>query len=167
MNAPINRRHLSAALSIVLALTARAQPAPATSEPSVEGYQVPPKEILDILDAPAAPYARISSNQKWLITTERDIDHTMIAELAEPQLMLVGTRFKVYPDSRIENVGITRITLKSIDGKVERTLVPPKGGRIYSTATVRDSASGGEMAYTVVHPNDTMSLRLYDAATGT
>src|SRR6187402_905284 len=85
----------SLALSIALALTAIAQVAPVTSEPAVEGYRVPPKEILDILDAPAPPFARVSANQKWLLSTERDIDHTMLAELAEPQLMLVGTRFKV------------------------------------------------------------------------
>src|SRR5215212_6361846 len=114
----------------LLALPLLAQQA-AETEGAIVGYRVPPKEILDILDAPAPPYARISANQKWLITTERDIDHTMIAELAEPQLMLVGTRFKIHPDSRIENVGITRITIKSIDGKIERTLVPPKDGRIY------------------------------------
>jgi dipeptidyl aminopeptidase/acylaminoacyl peptidase len=170
MNVPFRNRPgalASFALSISLALVAVAQVAPAASGAAIDGYRVPPKEILDIIDAPAPPYARISANQKWLVTVERDIDHTMLAELAEPQLMLVGTRFKIHPDSRIENVGITRITMKSIDGKIERTLVPPKDGRIYSTATVRDSATGGEMAYTVVHPNGTMSLRLYDSATGT
>jgi dipeptidyl aminopeptidase/acylaminoacyl peptidase len=131
----------------------------------VEGYRLPPKPVLDILDAPAAPYARVSANKKWLITTERDLDHVTIAELAEPMLMLAGTRFKVHPDSRIENVGITRLTLKSIDGAVERTLVPPGDGRIVSTAWVRDSATGGELAYTVVQ-NTAMTVRLYDAATG-
>src|SRR5688500_16747734 len=131
-----------AALSAGHGHHAVAQTAPPSAELAVTEYQAPPKEILDILDAPAPPYARVSANQKWLITTERDIDHTMIAELAEPQLMLVGTRFKIHPDSRIENVGITKLSFKSIDGKVERTLIPPPGGRIYSTATVRDSVSG-------------------------
>jgi dipeptidyl aminopeptidase/acylaminoacyl peptidase len=138
----------------------------AETEGAIAGYRLPPQPILDILDSPAPPYARISANQKWLITTTRDIDHTTIAELAEPMLMLAGTRFKVNPESRIEVIGTTRLTLKSIDGSVERTVLPPAGGRIASTSWVRDSASGGEGAYTVVHNETTMSIHLYDAATG-
>ena len=128
-------------------------------------YRLPPQAILDILDAPAPPSAQLSPNQKWLVITERDLDYTTLAELAEPMLMLAGTRFKQYPDTRIENVGITRLTLRSIDGGTERILRPPGEGRIGSVVWVRDSASGGALAYTVIQNGD-MAVQLYDAATG-
>jgi Tol biopolymer transport system component len=107
----------------------------------------------------------LSPNQKWLVITERDLDYTTLAELAEPRLMLAGRRFKQFPDTRIENVGITRLTLRSIDGATERTLVPPGEGRIDSVTWVRDSSTGGELAYTVIQ-NGAMAVHLYDAATG-
>ena len=136
-------------------------PAPA---PASE-YRLPPQDILDILDAPAPASAQLSPNQKWLVITERDLDYTTLAELAEPMLMLAGTRFKQYPDTRIENVGITRLTLRSIDGAMERILLPPGEGRIDSVTWVRDSSTGGELAYTVIQ-NGAMAVHLYDAATG-
>ncbi|MDO8540085.1 MAG: prolyl oligopeptidase family serine peptidase [Opitutaceae bacterium] len=169
MNAPSGRtrRVWVGLLSVVITATPGAQLAPApSSSPAVADYRLPPKQLLDILDAPAPPYATVSADEKWLITTERDIDHTTIAELAEPMLMLAGTRFKVHPEARIENTGITKLTLKSIDGAVQRTLLPPPGGHIVSLSWVRDSATGGEGAYTVVHDETRMSIHLYDATSG-
>ena len=73
--------------TLLYAVPAAAQTAEA---PAPQTYQVPPPHILEIMDAPAAPSARISANQKWLVITERDLDYTPLAELAEPQLAVAG-----------------------------------------------------------------------------
>lgn len=157
-------RYLIAALATI-SLAPRIFAQDADQPATTAGYQVPPKAILDILDAPAAPLARISANHRWLVTTERDLDHTSIAELAEPLLQLAGSRFKPVSDTRLENIGITKIVIKSVDGTIERTLRPPGAGRIYTTSWVRDSATGSELAYSVIQ-NGAMSVHLYDASTG-
>jgi dipeptidyl aminopeptidase/acylaminoacyl peptidase len=148
--------------TLLYAAPAAAQTAEA---PAPQTYKVPPPHILEIMDAPAAPSARISPNQKWLVITERDPDHTPLAELAEPQLAVAGVRRKLHPDTRIDNLGIKRVTLRTLDGATERILQPPAGARISGWETVRDSATGGELAYTLVH-RGAMTVRLYDATTG-
>src|SRR5688572_2992376 len=125
-------------LALLLATPAAAQPA----DTAPQTYKLPPSHILDIMDAPAAPFARITPNQKWLVTTERDLDYTPLAELAEPQLSVAGVRQRLHPDTRIENLGIKRLTFRSLDGAIERTVLPPAGGRIWTWQDVRDSATG-------------------------
>lgn len=136
-----------------------------TLQGAEEPYRLPPQAVLDILDAPAAPQFSLSPNNQWLVITDRDLDYSTIAELAEPMLMLAGTRFKQYPDSRIEKIGITRLVLRHLTNAVERIILPPEGGRIASVAWVRDATSAGELAYAVIH-NGAMTVHLYDAATG-
>jgi dipeptidyl aminopeptidase/acylaminoacyl peptidase len=128
-------------------------------------YNTPPPAVQQILDAPAPATASISANKQWVIITERDMDEVTIEELAEPRLNLAGVRFTQYPDSRIENEGITRLTFRRIDGTVERVVVPPPGGRIISVEMVRNSRTGGELAYSTVHDGK-MALHLYDAVSG-
>jgi dipeptidyl aminopeptidase/acylaminoacyl peptidase len=146
---------------VALPLCAQLAPSPTPAS----AYQLPPPPILEILDAPPPPSAALSANQQWLTITERDLDHTTIAELAEPMLSLGGRRFKQYPESRLENIGITRVVLERLSDGLKRVLLPPAGGRILHLAAVRDSASGGELAYTVI-AGGAMRVHLYDAATG-
>jgi dipeptidyl aminopeptidase/acylaminoacyl peptidase len=151
------------ALAVLLAAPATAQTGAAPAPP--QAYQLPPPHLLDIMDAPAAPSAQITPNQKWVVITERDRDFPPLAELAEPQLIVAGVRQQLHPDTRIDNLGIRRLTFRSIDGTIERIVQPPAGGRIETWLPVRDSAAGGELAYTVIHQG-AMSVRLYDAVTG-
>ncbi len=137
----------------------------AVSAATGDTYRVPPQPVLDILDAPPPPGATVSPNKQWIVIAERDLDHVTIAELAEPQLALAGTRFKIHPDSRIENLGLTRLTFRRIDDGFERILTPPPGGRIHAYTWVRDSATGGELATSVIH-QEVMSVHLHDLTTG-
>ena len=124
------------------------------------------RHILDIMDAPAAPSARISPNQKWLVITERDLDFTPLAELAEPQLTVAGVRQKLHPDTRIDNLGIKRLTLRSLDGAIERD--PCSRRRAAASGRGRPCAiqpPAASWPTRVVHKG-AMSVRLYDATTG-
>jgi dipeptidyl aminopeptidase/acylaminoacyl peptidase len=154
-------RHRAALLAATVLATAGALAAGAPGP----GYRLPPQPVLDILDAPPPPTAALSPNKQWMVVTERDLDHTTLAELAEPMLSLAGRRFKQYPESRLENIGITRLTLEALDGGTKRTVLPPAGGRILSLAWVRDSATGGELGYAAI-AGGAMSVHLYDATTG-
>lgn len=130
-----------------------------------ERYRLPPKSMLDILDTPPPPVARISPDRRWLAVVERDLEETTVAELAEPLLMLAGQRFKPNPTTRIEKVGITRVTLRRLEGGLERTLLPQPGERLGELVWVRRSASGGELGYVAI--SDTrMEVHLFDANTG-
>ena len=137
----------------------------AGDDPSAETYRLPPKAILEILDAPAPPTAGLSPDRRWLAISERDLDEDTIADLAEPVLFLAGQRFKPFPTTRLEISGLTKVTLRRLEDSLERTLLPPAGGRIGTVAWVRRSKSGGELAYTTVTPGG-MAVHLYDANTG-
>ncbi len=160
----LHYRRLRHCLVLILAASPLVgQLAPALN--TTASYRIPPPAVLDIIDAPPPPGASVSANKKWVIITERDLNQVTIAELAEPMLSLAGSRFKQHPDSRLENIGMTKITLQHIDGGIERTLLPPGDGRILSTATVRDSTTDSELAYAAIQQG-AMSLHLYDATTG-
>jgi hypothetical protein len=77
------------ALALLLAAPVGAQPADA---PAPQTYRVPAPHLLDIMDAPAAPFARITSNQRWLVITERDLDFTHVPNIKEPLLLIHGMR---------------------------------------------------------------------------
>jgi hypothetical protein len=85
-------------------------------------YKVPPADILAILDAPAAVVTEVSPERHWVIATEQDKKVKAIAELAEPVLDLAGMQIHPDVDTRIEDIGITRLTLKNVDGKTERII---------------------------------------------
>ncbi len=133
--------------------------------PPQDGYQLPPQAIMDILDSPPSPQVRVSPNGQWLTIAERAIDEQTIAELAEPILMLAGRRFKQYPDSRIENTGITRLILRNLEGESEHVLLPPADGHIGEFTWAGAAANGAMLAYTTIHDGG-MQLHWFDADHG-
>ena len=56
-----------------------------------DGYQTPPKVVMDILDAPAFPQVQISSDRSRMLIIER-ANMPTIADLAQPMLRLAGSR---------------------------------------------------------------------------
>lgn len=128
-------------------------------------YLQPPQDVLAILDAQAPPTAELSPDRHWVVSIEQDKSVQSIAALAEPLLTLAGMKIRPNVDTQIENAGITRLTLKSLDGRTARVVMPPAGGRITEVAWVRDPASSGLFAYLTVHEG-AMVLHWYDVAAG-
>jgi dipeptidyl aminopeptidase/acylaminoacyl peptidase len=85
-----------------------------------------------------------------------------ISDMADSAYYLAGSKIRANPDYRVENIGIRSGTVSSIDGRVERTLQAPAGGRIGSTAW---STTGDQLAYTTIS-NGTMSVEILDPPTG-
>jgi|SRR5271170_1552302 len=66
--------------------SARARPVEATS-----GYNLPPKNILDVMRAPSPPIPRVSPTQDTILLVYWQ-DYPSIARVANPFLRLAGVR---------------------------------------------------------------------------
>src|SRR6266566_2667173 len=124
--------------------------------------QSPPADLVKILEAPANPITSISPNRRSILVTVSDPRTITISDMADSAYYLAGNKIRANPDYRIENIGIRSATVSGIDGKIERTLQPPAGGRLGSTAW---SVSGDQLAYTTIS-NGGMSVEILDAVTG-
>ncbi len=125
-------------------------------------YQSPTADLVKILEAPANPITSISSNRQWVLVTVSDPRTVTISDMADSAYYLAGSKIRANPDYRIENIGIRSGTVSSVDGKIERTLQMPAGGRIGSTAW---ATAGDQLAYTTIS-NGAMSVDILDPATG-
>src|ERR1700682_6060547 len=108
--------------------------APFFSVPAQQTYQSPPADLVKILEAPATPVSSISPDRRWILVTVSDPRTVTISDMADSAYYLAGSKIRANPDYRIENIGIRSGTVSSIEGKSERTLQVPAGGRIGSTA---------------------------------
>src|SRR5882762_8008704 len=125
-------------------------------------YQSPPADLVKILEAPANPVISISPNRHWVLVTISDPRTVTISDMADSAYYLAGSKIRANPDFRVENIGIRSATVSGIDGKVERTLKVPDGGRLGSTAW---SNGGDLLAFTTIS-NGTMAVEILDPASG-
>jgi dipeptidyl aminopeptidase/acylaminoacyl peptidase len=153
----MNRISLRRALST--ALVTLAPLAPAWSQ---QTYQSPPPDLVKILEAPANPITSVSPNRQWVLVTVSDPRTITISDMADSAYYLAGSKIRANPDYRVENIGIRSGTVSSIDGKTERTLSTPAGGRLGSTSW---STAGDQLAYTTIS-NGAMSVDILDPASG-
>ena len=113
---------LSLALAVGVSSLVAQQSAPAT-------YQIPPKAIVDILDAPPLPGVVVSPTREVLALLPRR-SMPSIAELAQPMLGLAGTRVNPLTNGPHRAPLGTGITLRSIANGSERKVAVPAGARI-------------------------------------
>ena len=125
-------------------------------------YQSPSADLVKILEAAANPIISISPSRQWVLVTVSDPRTVTISDMADSAYYLAGSKIRANPDYRVENIGIRSGTVSSIEGKIERTLQVPAGGRIGSTAW---STVGDQLAYTTIS-NGAMSIEILDPATG-
>jgi dipeptidyl aminopeptidase/acylaminoacyl peptidase len=126
-----------------------------------QSYQSPPSDLVKILEAPANPITSISPNRQWVLVTVSDPRTITISDMADSAYYLAGSKIRANPDYRIQNIGIRSGTVSSIDGRIERTLQVPSGGRIGSTVW---STAGDQLAYTTIS-NAAMSVEILDPVT--
>lgn len=123
-------------------------------------YQRPPKEILDVLDAPALPYPYVDPTGRSLLLGT-PLDYPPIADLAEPLLRLAGVRINPRNNGVHGSFYLVGYSLQKLpDGP----LVPvqlPAGARVGSP---RWNSSGSMFA--VANTTETsVELWVVDAAT--
>jgi dipeptidyl aminopeptidase/acylaminoacyl peptidase len=124
-------------------------------------YKQPPKEILDVLNAPAIPSTSISPTRDKIAITA-PLRYPPIADLAQPMLRLAGTR--VNPNTNGPHLQSYSPTLRFknvADGK-EIDVALPSGAKVTG---VQWSPDGKHVAFGNVTANG-IELWIADTATG-
>ena len=89
-----------------------------------EGYRLPPPEVVDILDAPQAPYVSVSPNREWLVLAHRK-SMPSLADMAQPMLRLAGRRINPATNGYFSPSLITGFSLMGVDRGEERRIDVP------------------------------------------
>ena len=126
-----------------------------------QGYKKPPKEVLDILNAPVTPGISISPTRENIILTT-GIRNPPLADLAQPMLRLAGRRINPAANSPHRYQYSISLTLKRIaDGSEIKIDVPPNA----KITGLEWSEDGKHFAFLNGTANG-MQLWLGDTATG-
>ena len=97
------------ACSASLALAAQSASSASTTEAPVSGYNQPPKNILDVMHAPSAPYPMASPTQDSILLVYIQ-EYPPIARVATPYLRLAGVRVEPKNHSKHDTPGGYGIT---------------------------------------------------------
>jgi dipeptidyl aminopeptidase/acylaminoacyl peptidase len=93
--------------------------------PAQTNYQKPPKEVLDVLHAPAPPVPVVSPTRTHLLLLERSL-YPSVAEVNAPFLRLAGMRINPATNGPHLGMSLKSITIKKLDGGAEiKVAVPP------------------------------------------
>jgi dipeptidyl aminopeptidase/acylaminoacyl peptidase len=113
-------------------------------------YQKPPKEILDVMNAPVVPTGTVSPSGDYMIIS-RQVGYPTIADLAQPMLRLAAIRINPATSGPHNVPSFTDFVVKRIsDGKEVKVALPaegrfspprwsPDGKRFIFTQTTRDA----------------------------
>ena len=135
---------------------------PGAQSASSSGYQLPPKVIVDILDAAPTPTVIVAPNRQMLAMIERR-SMLSIAALAEPIHRIAGARINPRTNGRQQRVGDgIAITLKGVADAVEKKVVVPPSANVGGLAF---SPDGKRLAFTNTKSNG-IELWVADTATG-
>jgi len=93
------RKQILILMAALAAINAFAQPSVASKQPEAKqvpekqgGYQLPPKDLADLLLAPPTPAVSIDRKGEWLLLSSRS-SYPAVEELAQPELRIAGLRF--------------------------------------------------------------------------
>ena len=127
-----------------------------------DGYKMPPKAIVDIVDAPMTPRISISPDKKHVLLLERP-SLPSIKELAQPELRLAGVRINPTVNGRSRAAVYTSITIKNIEtGKEKRVSGFPRNAAILQTSW---SPDGNHIAVSAI-VNEAIHLFLAQTKNG-
>jgi len=94
-------------------------------------YKQPPKEILDVLNAPPIPTTTISPARDKIALLD-PLRYPPITELAQPMLRIAGIRINPLTNAQHREIYSTKLTLKNISDGREMAVVLPSGAKILS-----------------------------------
>ena len=94
-------------------------------------YQKPPKEIEDVLNAPAIPFTSVSPSKDRIALFE-PVRYPPIAELAQPMLRLAGLRINPNTNGQHRQTYSVKMWLKNIADGSEKTVALPPNAQIFS-----------------------------------
>src|SRR5678810_471559 len=94
-----------------------------------QGYKKPPKEVLDILNAPVTPGISVSPTRDNIILTT-GLRYPPLADLAQPMLRLAGRRINPAANSPHRYQYSVALTLKRVADGSEVKIDVPAGAKI-------------------------------------
>ncbi|MDM7922492.1 MAG: prolyl oligopeptidase family serine peptidase [Pyrinomonadaceae bacterium] len=94
-------------------------------------YKQPPKEILDVLNAPAIPATSVSPASDKIALLE-PLRYPPISELAEPMLRLAGLRINPNTNAQHRQPYFVGVTLQAVEGGAKTKVALPAGAKIVS-----------------------------------
>ncbi len=143
---PANKLIGAVIISLVLIVTATAQ----DISPTGLKYQMPPKEIVELIDVPQTPAVSAGPNMEWIAVLERP-SHPSIDEFVQPELRLAGLRINPRTNAPGRSSYYTDIKLKKIsnldeknisglpdDARIRNFSWSPDGARLAFTHTTAD-----------------------------
>ncbi|NOZ61591.1 MAG: S9 family peptidase [Calditrichaeota bacterium] len=92
-------------------------------------YQLPPKELVQIVDAPPTPSVNLSPNDEWMLILSRP-NLPSIEEIAQPELRIAGIRINPRTNGPSHPRYYTNITLKNLKTMAETKIELPENSRI-------------------------------------
>lgn len=110
-------------------------------------YQKPPKEVLDVLHAPASPATSISPAKTHVMLLDRRL-YPGIDELAAPMLRLAGLRINPATNGPHTGIRYTALTVKSIATGAEMRINVPPGAKLGSLTWSPDGQRFAVLNYT-------------------
>jgi len=149
---------LSIAAAIMICRTAFAQ---GTSANQL-GYQMPPKAIADLAEAPLTPAVSIGPDRDWMLIMEHP-KLPPVSELAQPELGLAGLRINPRTNGPSRSSYFTGLTLKKIIDGTEKPITGlPSEARI---SNVTWSPDGKRIAFARIHDSG-IELWIAEVSTG-
>lgn len=127
--------------------TAAAQDSPEGGPAAPEVYRLPPRSLIDIVDAPRTPRVNLSPGREWMLILESPGLPT-IDDLSRPELRLAGVRIDPRTNGPSRDYrGAVAVTLVHLPDLVERKIQGiPAGAEVDD---IRWSPDGSRFAFTV------------------
>ena len=98
-----------------------------------DGYRLPPKEVVELVDAPVTPSAQVSPGGRWILLVERP-SLPSIEDVARPWIGLAGMRVDPRTNAPHRTSFETGLVLRDLEGTVQRRVPLPEGARVGSTS---------------------------------
>ena len=125
------------------------------------GYKKPPKEVLDILNAPVTPAASLSPTRANILLAT-GLRYPPLADLSQPMLRLAGRRINPASNSPHRFQYSVALTLKRVADGSEVKIEVPAGAKISGI----DWSDDGKYFAFMNTTSDRVELWVGDAATG-
>ena len=114
------------------------------------GYQMPPKAIAKLIDAPPTPAASLSPNGNIMLLLGR-ASLPSIEEVAQEELRLAGIRINPKTNGSSRSSHFNSMHIKSVDGKIEKPVKGlPKNPKIENVSW---SSDGSRIVFTITKEN--------------
>jgi dipeptidyl aminopeptidase/acylaminoacyl peptidase len=104
------------------------------------GYQLPPQEVVEIIDASPEPVVSFSPDTLWMLMIERDA-MPGIEDVSRRMLQLAGVRIDPVANGRFQTSFSKGLSIRSRDSSKVTRVGLPRGAKLAGTSWAHDSKS--------------------------